>query len=432
MSRKAHRHSASSVCLPPDIFPRKRAGQGSFLLLLAMAALLLLPPISRAATDNGQKQQLETGIKKYWINIRRLQQGIRLQQEEMEHTLTQERDLLAELENIDVRLQEHHEKLGVLQGRMTAQQDLITVKEKELARVNADKHMVQLHLQKRLSAYYKMGRIGLINVAFSAHTLPELLSFHDSFETLIRYDQNLIETYRHSIGKLERVKEALTLEKTLLQEFISQEEEAQKQVDATKQEKENLLTLIRTQKKLHELAITEMEKAGKTLSGHINVMEKKEEILEQGFLLNKGKLLPPVSGALVTRFNQEKTNKMGITSKSKGIAIAAANGTKVKAIFDGTILFSGYLRGYGNTVIVDHGYQYYSIISRVEQLLKNKGDQVKTGETIALMGDTATLIDEGLYVEIRHGSVSLDPLEWLDTTKISMEKSENQASPAAE
>jgi murein hydrolase activator len=432
MSRKVHRHIASSVCLPPDIFCRVRARQSSFLLLLAMVALLIFPVISRAATDNDQKQQLETGIKKYWINIRRLQQGIRLQQEEMEHTLSQERDLLTELENIDTRLQEHHEKLGVLQGRMAAQQGLIAVKEKELARVNANKYMVQLHLQKRLSAYYKMGRIGLINVAFSAHTLPELLSFHDSFQTLIRYDQNLIETYRHSIGGLERVKEALTLERTLLQEFISQEEEAQKQVDTTKREKENLLTLIRTQKKLHELAITEMEKAGRTLSSHINVMEKKEEILEQGFLLNKGKLLPPVIGTLITRFNQENTNKMGITGKSKGIAITAPNGTRVKAIFNGTILFSGYLKGYGNTVIVDHGYQYYSIISRVEQLLKNKGDQVKTGESIALMGDTATLIDEGLYVEIRHGSVSLDPLQWLDTTKISMGKSQNQASPAAE
>ena len=424
----------SSVCLPPGLFSQGRTDRlGSFLLLLAIAAaLLVLPLISRAAPVDDQKQQLETGIKKYWINIRRLQQGIKLQQEEMDHTLSQERDLLAELENIDIRLQEHHEKLGVLQGRMTAQQDLITVKEKELARVKAEKHTVQLHLQKRLSAYYKMGRIGLINVAFSAHSFPELLSFHDSFQSLIRYDQNLIQTYRHSIGELERVKEALTLERTLLQEFINQEEEAQQQVDTTRQEKENLLTLIRTQKKLHELAISEMEKAGKTLSTHMNVMEKKEEILNQGFLLNKGKLPPPVNGRLITRFNQERTNRMGITGKSKGIALAAPDGTRVKAIFDGNILFSGYLRGYGNTVIVDHGYQYYSIVSRVEQLLKNKGDHVKTGESIALMGATATLTDEGLYVEIRHGNVSLDPLQWLDTKNISMDKNENQASPAAE
>jgi murein hydrolase activator len=422
-----------SFCLSRNIFsPGKKIRSGSFLLLMAAAALLALPAISTATTDHDQKQQLETGINKYWINIRRLQQGIKLQQEEREQKLSQERDLLSELENIDARLRGHHEKLDVLQGKMTTQQDLIAVKEKELAKVKSGKHVVQLHLQKRLSAYYKLGRIGLINVAFSAHSLPELLSFHNSFQTLIRYDQNLIETYRHSIDEMERVKEALTMEKTLLQDFITQEEEEKNQVDRTKQEKETLLTLIRTQKKLHEQAIKEMEDATNKLSIHLSKMEKKEQTLDQGFLLNRGKLSPPVSGTVITLFNQEKTNKLGITSKSKGIAIKAPDGTKVKAIFDGIILFSGYLRGYGNTIIVDHGYKYYSILSRMEKLLKNKDDQVRTGDIIALMGDTATLVDEGLSIEIRHESESLDPLQWLDKNKFTLETNEKKTPATVE
>jgi len=428
MVRKTKHSVFCPVFFYADIFlTGRKIRYGSFLLLIAVAALLTLPVVSIATTaGNDQKQKLETGINKYWINIRRLQQGIKLQQDEMEQKLSQERDLLAELESIDNRLNEHHEKLGVLQGRMTAQQDLIAVKEKELNRVKSEKHVVQLHLQKRLSAYYKLGRIGLINVAFSAHSLPELLSFHDSFQSLIRYDQTLIETYRHSISEMERVKEALTMEKTLLQEFITQKEEEKNQVDRTKQDKESLLTLIRTQKKLHEQAIKEMEEASNKLSSHLTVMEKKEQILDQGFLLNRGKLSPPVNGTVITQFNQEKTNNLGITYKSKGIAIKAPDGTKVKAIFDGTILFSGYLRGYGNTVIVDHGYQYYSILSRMEKLLKNKGDDVKTGDSIALMGDTATLLDEGLYIEIRHESESLDPLQWLDKNKFTLETNEKK------
>ena len=59
-------------------------------------------------------------------------------------------------------------------------------------------------------------------------------------------------------------------------------------------------------------------------------------------------------------------------------------------------------------------------------MLKNKGDDVKTGDSIALMGDTATLLDEGLYIEIRHESESLDPLQWLDKNKFTLETNEKK------
>jgi len=92
----------------------------------------------------------------------------------------------------------------------------------------------------------------------------------------------------------------------------------------------------------------------------------------------------------------------------------------VKAIFEGTVNFAGYLHGYGNTLIIDHGFQYYTVVARMETLLKKEGDAVKTEEEIGIMGETATLIEEGLYVEIRHGTKTEDPLLWLDKNKLSL------------
>jgi murein hydrolase activator len=422
MVRKTKQYISCPACSHKDASPSKRKmpPHPSLLLLIAVVAFLVFPVVSHGITGNEEKQNLETNINKYRININSLQEGIRLQHEEMEQSLSKERNLLAELENIDMRLQGQREKLNVLHEKMTVQQSLIGVKEKELTGVNAEKHGVQLHLQKRLSAYYRMGRIGLINVAFSAQTLPELLTFHDSFHSLIGYDQKLIETYRQSINEIEKVKAALTLEKIVLQEFITQEEGEKNQINSTRMEKEALLTHIRTQTKLHEKAIKEMEEAAGKLSASLMVMKKKEQMMAQGFLLNRGKLSAPVNGSIITLFNQEKTNVLGISSRSKGLTIKAPDGASVKAIFNGTVLFSGYFRGYGNTIIIDHGYQYYSIVSRVEKLLKNKGDSVSTGDIIALAGDTATLMEEGLYFEIRHETESLDPLQWLNKEKLSI------------
>ena len=87
---------------------------------------------------------------------------------------------------------------------------------------------------------------------------------------------------------------------------------------------------------------------------------------------------------------------------------------------DGEVTFSGYLRGFGNTVIIHHGFEYYTVTSRIEKILVKKGQKVKQGQSIGVMGDTATLFDEGLYFEIRHGSESEDPLLWLNPDKLTI------------
>jgi murein hydrolase activator len=223
----------------------------------------------------------------------------------------------------------------------------------------------------------------------------------------------VIAIYRKSIKNLEQATKALNLEKNVLNDFISRAIVEQRAIDATKSEKENLLQHIRTQSKLHKQAIDEMEKATAELSSTLLTLKTREQKSEQGFLEKKGTLPPPVAGVLVALFQQDVTNSLGITKKTDGIAIGAPNGSKVKAIFPGTVVFAGYLRGYGNTIIVHHGFQYYSITSRVEGIAVGKNQTVETGSLLGETGETATLIEEGTYFEIRHGSTSLDPLQWL-------------------
>jgi murein DD-endopeptidase MepM/ murein hydrolase activator NlpD len=111
-------------------------------------------------------------------------------------------------------------------------------------------------------------------------------------------------------------------------------------------------------------------------------------------------------------------NKLGISKRSSGIELRARDGTDIRAVSSGDVVFSGYLRGYGNTIVIYHGYKYYTVTSRIEKILVEKGRKVKRGQTIGIMGDTATLFDEGLYFEIRQGKTSLDPLLWLNPNKL--------------
>lgn len=373
-----------------------------------------------AADWKAEKQAIEQKIESQSITINQLQQGLKLQQEQILETITQERDLLTELEAIDISLLEKLTKLRTLEGSMNTQRELLTAKEKEIDTIQVEKQKAQDHLQKRITAFYKTGKIGIINVAFSADTLPKLLNIHDSFSTLIEYDQKILNQYRRTIEELEQTQKALTLEKNLLDTFITQVNQEKEAIEQTRQEKKELLAQIRTQTKLHEQAALEIEKAADNLSVQVAAMKQKKEILSQGFLMSKGKLPAPVNGKVLTLYGQSQKNRLGIDGNSTGIVIEAPDGTKVKAIFEGAIHYAGYLRGYGNTIIIDHGYQYYSVVSRVDKLLKEEGDTVLAGEDIGVMGETATLLEEGLYFEIRHEGETQDPLLWLDKNNLSL------------
>jgi len=387
----------------------------------ALIFLMALPlPCVHAADWKTEKKGIEQKIKSQSISIFQLQEGLKQQQEQAQENIAQEKELLAELDVLDANLLKHRAKLADLETSMAAQQELIAAKEREIIPIQANRQKAQSHLLKRITAYYKTGKIGMINVAFSAETLPELLSIHDAFSVLLQYDQNLLRRYRETLEGLERSKKALTLEKDLLATFIARASEEKEALEETSREKNELLAQLRLQTKLHEQAAMEIEKETDYLTAQLTAMQRKKELYSQGFLINKGKLPPPVKGKVLTTYGQPGKNKLDIKGLTTGITIEAPNGTKVKAIFEGTVNYAGYLHGYGNALIIDHGFQYSTIVSRIETLLKKEGDAVKTGEEIGIMGETATLIEEGLYVEIRHGDETEDPLLWLDKNKLSL------------
>lgn len=408
----------TSPPLSTRLIPSQSRSCGSLYTTVFLLPILLVFALPLATLANNTSASKD--ISSYRINIRRLQHGIVQQKNKISATRIQERGILEEIEGLDNKLSIQREKLVKLSAKMRQQQALIDREKKALGKIRIEKHFVESHLQKRITAYYTMGDIGLLNVTFSAKSLPELLSFHDSFNSLIKYDQGVIQVYRETIEELEQARKALTLEKSILEDFIIQETQETAALKETKADKRSLLTYIRTQTRLHKQAIEEMQHASEKLADSIVAIKNKTEIYEEGFFTNKGSLPPPVDGIIITLFQQEKTNKLGILRKSSGIELKAADGTKIIAVSGGSVIYAGYLRGYGNTVIIHHGRQYYTVTSRIEKILVKQGDTVKMSDKIGIVGATATLFDEGLYFEIRHGRQSIDPLLWLNPNRLSV------------
>ncbi|PHV09395.1 protease [Janthinobacterium sp. BJB412] len=123
----------------------------------------------------------------------------------------------------------------------------------------------------------------------------------------------------------------------------------------------------------------------------------------------RGQLRAPVAGKLAARFGA----KRGDGPSWKGVFIRAAEGSDIHAVAGGRVVFSEWLRGFGNLIIVDHGGQYMSIYGNNQSLLKRAGDVVKGGEAIASAGNSGGNEESGLYFELRHQGRAFDPATWV-------------------
>jgi septal ring factor EnvC (AmiA/AmiB activator) len=118
----------------------------------------------------------------------------------------------------------------------------------------------------------------------------------------------------------------------------------------------------------------------------------------------RGKLISPVGELFPQR---------GAPTARKGVFLRAREGEAVRAVAAGRVVYADWMRGLGNLLIVDHGEAYLSIYGNNESLLKQPGDSVLAGETVATVGASGGSRESGLYFELRHLGVAFDPLRWL-------------------
>jgi septal ring factor EnvC (AmiA/AmiB activator) len=377
--------------------------------------------------------------------IRKLQEGIIDHKIKILGARKKERTLLGELEKIEKNLLVQKNMLMTLRTESEKQELLLSDKQEYLKQVLAEKRAHQVHVKNRLAAYYRMGSVGLMNVIFSSESLPQLLDFKEYFGRMVQHDHAIIQEYLGQLKESNRAREEHAREKLRLLKLAGEVRENENQLTRIREEKNYLLKQVNTEQHLYEQAVLEIEEAAADLAATLqriraaadpqpvapqhsrnvgtekDTLQQEQSAVQEGFPAQKGLLAPPVPGAVITSFRQKVKGKFDVSSIADGIDIRVENGVEIKSVYDGKIIHSGYLRGYGNLIIIDHGQQYFSLISRAAEFYKKEGTKVATGEIIGVTGEGDPLYGEGLHFEIRRGSNPEDPLLWLKKDVLPLE-----------
>lgn len=128
-----------------------------------------------------------------------------------------------------------------------------------------------------------------------------------------------------------------------------------------------------------------------------------------GGLSTNGSLRWPVQGPILIAYGSPRTAEL----KWKGTLIGASEGTQVKAVAPGQVVYADWLDGFGMLLVIDHGKGYMSLYGHNQSLLRQVGQSVEQGEPVALVGDSGGQERPGLYFEIRYQGEAINPSKWL-------------------
>jgi len=154
-----------------------------------------------------------------------------------------------------------------------------------------------------------------------------------------------------------------------------------------------------------------LEKLVRELRRALERIDKFPTDSKDAFAKLRGKLTWPVAGRLAASFGQVRAGGV----KWDGVLVSGAQGSPVRAIYHGRVVYADWLSGLGLLTIIDHGDGYLSLYGHNERLFKEVGERVTAGDTIATLGDTGGRANPALYFEIRKGGRPVDPKPWFKT-----------------
>jgi septal ring factor EnvC (AmiA/AmiB activator) len=327
---------------------------------------------------------------------------------------------------LEINLQKTDETLSTLSKQKQELTQRLLVSEKSLAdlqgqleKLDLEAKQLQKQWVKTFKWHYKLGSEPALKMLFSD------LSFHDRLrnlhllQILFQNEQKNLKLLNLKKVEIANTSNSLLEEQQQLAELKNSIEKQNQELLTTKREQDNLiktrraaiknsnvelLSLQTNEKQLTNL-ITEMAAAATAAA---NAAEQKQPVQADSSARLPSNL--PVQGKVVTRFGQRSDQNLSV---SKGLFIAAKEGSSVTSVKSGTVIFSDWLRGYGYLVIVDHGNQYLTLYGHNQNLLKKKQDIVKAGEVIARVGRSGGSDQPGLYFEVRRRGEPVNPERWI-------------------
>ena len=401
-------------------------------VISAIMVLLLCTPVSVIGAE--RVHQIRRSIQTHKEKITEVQEEIKRSQTEIKAMRQKERQILDRLDEMELQLQQIHKRLTDSRRERASLRKEISEKGKKLDQLSQELEEIRSVLGQRLGALYKFGRYAYLNLLASANDVSSFQHHWVYLRAIAERDSELIQQVQNRQLEEEKLTLALASQEKRLTKLLEEIGQQKEEMEKVKLQQVVLLQDIHNREETYQKYITELATVSRILQNEIDELQRQigragsgTRQLKSDFASKKGALPYPVQGEVVSRFGMQRHKKFGIKTRNNGIDIATEQLSPVVAVYAGQVLYSAWVKGYGQVIIVDHGDKYYTLTGHLSETSKGVGELVKAGEVIGYAGYSPTEGEEGrVYFEVRHLGEALDPEDWLLPAMASVSDSGNR------
>jgi murein hydrolase activator len=357
--------------------------------------------------------------------LQQTQTELREQRAKAAEARKKESSLLAELEEIDRTLADRRADVARLDGRIARTEVEIGGLRGDIRRFEGRKGLEQQVLASRLRAMYKIqAQGGAVPVVLSGDHPVERAVALRHLTTLAAVDARLIQEYLLTSAGLSERKSREEARRAELESLRREAERDRTEMHLEATRRRGLLAKVQDERAYHERMVGELSEASRRLEALIRSLQERQRQAARtpappkpggpaGFATLRGELPWPTQGRLVASYGAQIHPRFGTRTFRNGIDIEAGEGSEIAAVYGGRVVFTGWFKGYGNLIILDHGNEYYTLYAHVAEIAVREGEDVRQGQRIGTVGDTGSLAGPRLYFEVRHQGKPQDPEQWL-------------------
>jgi murein DD-endopeptidase MepM/ murein hydrolase activator NlpD len=388
--------------------------------LLALAALALVVAAPAAADDIGQKASVDARIAALQarIDASKGQEGVLSSQ--LSEVATELQDAQAAVETAQATVDSLEAELASARARLDRLSELLAVQTARLRRLQVEYARAVGVLEARVRTAYMDEPPDMLSFLVSASSFDDLVDNVDFLDRIGRQDQRVVadvdRARRNAAAERAATIRTRRLQAAAVSVIGAHTDAARAARDRLAADRDRLVTVESIkQSALADTRETRAEYVGEVeslaaesaaLAARIRAAQAGAGSTGTGQPSAAG-LVWPCEGVVVSGFGV-RWGRM-----HEGIDIACAYGAPVHAAAAGTVIYAGWMQGYGNLVVLDHGNGISTAYAHASAVLVSVGQSVGQGEEVSLVGATGHATGPHLHFEVRVNGVAVDPLSYL-------------------